>query len=167
MVDSIVGKTTSVIRCHRSSDQHERVSEFAPAKYQKFLSYTTGWLSATSYQAGNASGFFLAGTVIQCLATVNYPSYTAPNWQSTICVLAVVVVSGAFNIWCSWCFSILNNISMVLHITGLVAVVVTLWVLAPHPPASEVLLQFANEGGWSTMPLSLMVVQINAIASLG
>lgn len=120
-----------------------------------------------SYQAGNASGFFLAGTIIQCLAMVNYPSYTAPNWQSTMCVLAVVIVSGVFNIWLSNFFPLLNNISMVLHIMGFVAVVVVLWVLAPHAPIDQVLLNFTNEGGWSSMGTSLMVGQISAIAALG
>lgn len=120
-----------------------------------------------SYQAGNASGFFLAGTIIQCLAMVNYPEYTAPNWQSTMCVLAVVVVSGVFNIWFSRFFPVLNNLSMVLHIMGFVAVVVVVWTLSPHPPASEVFLNFRNDGGWSTVPLSLMVGQISAIAALG
>ncbi|PPJ52007.1 hypothetical protein CBER1_09635 [Cercospora berteroae] len=148
--------------------QYHWVSELAPEKYQKFLSYTTGWLSTMSYQAGNASGFFLAGTTIQSLAMVNYPDrYTASNWQSTMCVFAVVVVSGIFNIFFSKFFPILNNISMVLHLSGFVAVVVVLWVLAPHPPAREVLWEFSNTGGWPTMGLSLMVGQINAIASLG
>lgn len=53
-----------------SGGQYHWVSEFAPASSQKFLSYITGWLSSMSYQAGNASGFFLAGTIIQCLACV-------------------------------------------------------------------------------------------------
>jgi len=98
---------------------------------------------------------------------VNYPSYDAPNWQSTMCVLAVVIVSGVFNIWLSNFFPVLNNISMVLHIMGFVAIVVVLWVLAPHAPAEAVLLTFTNEGGWSSMGTSLMVGQISAIAALG
>ena len=170
-----------------SGGQYHWVSEFAPPEYQKFMSYTTGyveflaplrktiadhmtwnrWLSSMSYQAGNASGFFLAGTIIQSLAMVNYPSYEAPNWQSTMCVLGVVVVSGVFNIWLSNFFPLLNNISMVLHIMGFVAVVVVLWVLAPHAPADQVLLTFTNGGGWSTTAMSLMIGQISAIAGLG
>ncbi|KAI5362443.1 Putative amino acid/polyamine transporter I [Septoria linicola] len=150
-----------------SGGQYHWVSEFAPEQYQKFLSYTTGWLSTMSYQAGNASGFFLAGTIIQSLAMVNYPEYSAPNWQSTMCVLAVVAVSGVFNIFFSRFFPVLNNISMVVHLAGFVAVVVVLWVLAPHPPAAEVLLHFQNSGGWPTTGLSLMVGQISAIAALG
>lgn len=98
---------------------------------------------------------------------VNYPSYEAPNWQSTMCVLGVVVISGAFNIWFSNFFPLLNNISMVLHVMGFVAVVVVLWVLAPHAPAEQVLLNFTNEGGWSTTAMSLMIGQISAIAGLG
>lgn len=152
---------------HRSGGQYHWVSEFAPPEYQKFLSYTTGWLSSMSYQAGNASGFFLAGTIIQSLAMINYPDYDAPNWQSTMCVLAVVIISGIFNIWLSNFFPLLNNISMVLHVTGFVAVVVVLWVLAPHAPAYDVLLKFTNEGGWSSVGLSLMIGQISAIAGLG
>lgn len=143
------------------------MSEFAPESSQKLLSYITGWLSVMSYQAGNASGFFLAGTIIQSLAMVNYPSYSAPNWQSTMCVLAVVVISGIANIWGQRFFPIMNNISMVLHIMGFVAVVVVLWVLAPHPPAEEVFLNLRNSGGWSTVGLSLMIGQISAIAGLG
>ncbi|KAK4623687.1 hypothetical protein CLAFUW4_05712 [Fulvia fulva] len=150
-----------------SGGQYHWVSEFAPSSCQKFLSYTTGWLSSMSYQAGNASGFFLAGTVIQCLAMVNYPDYAAPNWQSTMCVLAVVLISGIFNIFCSKWFPVMNNISMTFHITGFVAVVVVLWVLAPHPPAREVFIGFSDMGGWSSMGLSVMVGQISAIASLG
>lgn len=150
---------------HHNCANHEL--QFAPPSSQKFLSYITGWLSSMSYQAGNASGFFLAGTIIQCLAMVNYPSYDAPNWQSTLCVLAVVIVSGVFNIWLSNFFPMLNNISMVLHIMGFVAIVVVLWVLAPHAPAHEVFMNFTNGGGWSSIGMSLMIGQISAIAALG
>lgn len=148
-------------------EERENTSRFAPEKCQRFLSYTTGWLSSMSYQAGNASGFFLVGTVIQSLATVNHPSYTAPNWQSTLCVLAVVVVSGTFNVCFSRFLPVLNNISMMVHIVGFVAVVVVLAVLAPHPPPREVFLHFTNSGGWPTMGMALMVGQISAIAALG
>jgi len=166
-VASTIGQYILPRRTLPLADSGCRVSEFAPSGSQKFLSYITGWLSSLSYQSGNASGFFLAGTIIQSLAMVNYPSYDAPNWQSTLCVLAVVVVSGVFNIWFSNFFPIVNNISMVLHIMGFVAVVVVLWVLAPHPPAHEVLLYFTNEGGWSQIGTSLMVGQISSIAALG
>lgn len=43
---------------------------------------------------------------------------------------------------------------------------VILWVKSPHVSAEAVFTQFTNEGGWSTMGLSLMVGQITAIFTL-
>jgi len=69
-----------------SGGQYHWVSEFAPPKYQKLLSYFTGWMSAMSWQAGAASGPFLVGTMIQSLVYVNRESYEATNWQGTLMV---------------------------------------------------------------------------------
>ncbi|KAI4246429.1 MAG: hypothetical protein L6R42_009911 [Xanthoria sp. 1 TBL-2021] len=56
-----------------------------------------------------------------------------------------------------------QNTLLGVRIIGWLVIVVTLWALAPRQSASVVFTQFTNEGGWSTMGLSLMVGQISAI----
>jgi len=120
-----------------------------------------------SYQAGNASGFFLVGTIIQSLATANHPTYHSTSWQSTLCVLAAVLISGVFNIFLSQHLPIITNISMVVHIMAFFATTVIIWTFAPHPPAQAVLLDVINSGGWPDLTVSMLVGQVCAIASLG
>ncbi|KAK4981589.1 hypothetical protein LTR66_009861 [Elasticomyces elasticus] len=55
---------------------------------------------------------------------------------------------------------------MALHVIGFCAIMVVLWVLAPHVPASTALLEFTNAGGWSSTGLALMVGQITAVTGL-
>ncbi|KAH2129280.1 hypothetical protein KXW66_008567 [Aspergillus fumigatus] len=66
-----------------SGGQYHWVSEFAPRRAQKFLSYITGWLSATGWQCAIVSIAFLAGTIIQGLVVLNDPTYEFQRWHGT------------------------------------------------------------------------------------
>jgi choline transport protein len=149
-----------------SGGQYHWVSEFAPPTCQKFLSYITGWMSALSWQAGTASGPFLVGTMIQALITVNDPTYTPTNWQGTLFVFAVTILVFILNVWGSRAMPVIQNLMLMLHILGFLTIVICLWVLAPRNTAETVFTAFTNEGGWSSMGLSLMVGQISAIYGL-
>ena len=120
-------------------------------------------MSTLSWQAGQASGPFLVGTLIQGILTVNDPSYDPQNWQGTLFVFAVVLVIFILNIWGNDLMPFINNVLLVGHIFGWLAIIVVLWILSPRNPGKVVFTQFTNEGGWSTMGLSLMVGQISAI----
>lgn len=54
-----------------SGGQYHWVSEFAPRKYQKSLSYFIGWLSVLGWQATTAGATFLTGTQIQGGCCIN------------------------------------------------------------------------------------------------
>ncbi|EON64232.1 hypothetical protein W97_03463 [Coniosporium apollinis CBS 100218] len=149
-----------------SGGQYHWVSEFAPPQYQKFLSYIVGWQSTLSWQAGTASGSFLTGTIIQGMITINNPDYEPQNWHGTLLIFSMVIILYVFNTWTAEWLPDFQNILMILHVFGFIAVVVVLWVLGPHPPASAVFLEFQDFGGWSSMGLSLMVGQISAIFCL-
>lgn len=123
----------------------------------------TGWMSVLSWQAGQASGPFLVGTVIQGVLVVNNPSYSPANWQGTLFVFAVVVLIYFLNVWAANAMPMINNIFLILHVFGFLAIVGTLWVLSPRNTAEVVFTQFVNGGGWSSMGLALMVGQISAI----
>lgn len=56
-----------------------------------------------------------------------------------------------------------QNLMLILHVSGFLAIVICMWVLAPKASARAVFTEFTNEGGWSTTGLSLMVGQISAV----
>ncbi|KAF2650111.1 amino acid transporter [Lophiostoma macrostomum CBS 122681] len=143
--------------------QYHWVSEFAPPKYQRPMSYFVGWMSTLSWQAGTASGPFLVGTLIQACAIVMFPDYAPTNWQGTLMVIAVTILVWVLNIWGSQVMPLIQNIMLVVHVLGFLAVIIVLWVLSPRASTKVTFTNFTNEGGWSTMGLSLMVGQISAI----
>ena len=149
--------------CPTSGGQYHWVSEFAPRKCQRLLSYMTGWMSALSWQAGAASGSFLTGTIIQGLMTVNDPGYEPKSWQGTLFVFAMVLVLLVFNVWGARTLPMVQTALLGVHILGWFVIIVTLWATSPRKSGGAVFTQFTNEGGWSTMGLSLMVGQISAI----
>ncbi|KAH7420156.1 amino acid permease 2 [Cadophora sp. MPI-SDFR-AT-0126] len=149
-----------------SGGQYHWISEFAPPRYQQFLSHSMGWMSTLSWQAGNASGPFLVGTLIQSLISVNYPDYEETRWQGTLFVFAVTSVVWVMNVWGSRAMPVFQNLMLIIHIGGFLAIVIVFWVLAPHNSAEVVFTRFTNDGGWNSMGLSLMVGQISALLCL-
>ncbi|CAI7575162.1 unnamed protein product [Penicillium glandicola] len=147
-----------------SGGQYHWVSEWSSPRYQKFLSYITGWMSVLAWQAGTASGSFLTGTIIQGLISVRNPDYDPQGWQGTLFVFAMVLVIYIVNIYGSDVMPIMNNLLMILHVVSWAVILIVLWVLAPRQSAEAVFAtQWKNLGGWSTMGLSVMVGQISAI----
>ncbi|PVH94290.1 amino acid permease 2 [Periconia macrospinosa] len=143
--------------------QYHWVSEFSPPSIQKPVSYFVGWMSTLSWQAGTASGPFLVGTLIQACAIVIYPSYEPTNWQGTLMVIAVTFVVGWLNIWGARIMPIFQNIMLVVHVFGFLAIIIVLWVLSPRASTKTTFTEFKNDGGWSNMGLALMVGQISAV----
>ncbi|PYI13087.1 amino acid transporter [Aspergillus japonicus CBS 114.51] len=146
-----------------SGGQYHWVSEFAPARYQKFLSYVTGWMSVLAWQAGTASGSYLTGSIIQGLISVRDPSYDATGWQGTLFVFAMILVAYYFNVYASGLMARMQNVLLATHVLCWVVIVVSLWVLAPLQPAEAVFTKFENFGGFSSMGLTVMVGQLSAI----
>jgi amino acid transporter len=123
-------------------------------------------MSTLSWQAGNASGSFLTGTIIQALITLNHDSYEAKPYQGTLLVFAMVAILYIVNIWGAQIWPKIQNGLMILHILGFLVVIIVLWACAPHQSAKAVFTEFTNAGGWSSMGLSVMVGQITAIYAL-
>ena len=123
-------------------------------------------MSVLSWQAGNASGSFLTGTIIQALLTVNYPDYEPKPYQGTLFVFACVLLIFFVNFYGAHIWPHLQNGLMVLHVLGFLITIIVLWVCAPHRTPRDVWLVFTSEGGWPTIGLSLMCGQITAVYSL-
>lgn len=146
-----------------AAGQYHWVSEFSPSIVQKPLSYFIGWMSTLSWQAGTASGPFLVGTLIQSSAVVIYPDYAPTNWQGTLMVIAVTFLVWALNVWGTQLMPMFQNIMLVVHIFGFLAIIIVFWVLSPRASAQVTFTEFKNIGGWSSTGLALMVGQLSAI----
>jgi len=160
VADNITGMSPTTSRCPLT---FVRVSEFAPRKYQKFLSYMSGWMATLSWQAGSAGGSFMIGSLIQGCLIVYRPTYAPQRWQGTLFVFATAAVEGIVNIflvqWLPW----LQTLMIFPHGFGWIAVIAFLGVLAPKATAHDVFLNFQSNGGWEPMGLSLMVGQITSV----
>ncbi|KAL8991783.1 MAG: hypothetical protein Q9169_007652 [Polycauliona sp. 2 TL-2023] len=118
------------------------------------------------WQAGMLSVAFIVGTIIQGLITLNNPDYGFERWHGTLLVWAVTLFCVIFNTVFAKRLPIIENIVLVIHVLGLFAVIIPLWILSPKPPATEALLTFTNGGGWSTTGLSAMIGLLAPVGSL-
>ncbi|KAF2187994.1 amino acid transporter [Zopfia rhizophila CBS 207.26] len=149
-----------------SGGQYHWVSEFAPRKHQKFLSYIVGWLCVLGWQTGIPSIAYLAGTQIQGLIILNNGSYVPERWHGTLLVIAVATVSIIFNTLLARKLPLIEGTVLILHIFGFFAVFITMWVLAPRSKASDVFGQFQDNAGWGNVGLSCLVGQLAPVFSL-
>lgn len=144
-------------RCPTAGGQYHWVSEFAPPKYQKFLSYTTGWLCAVGWQVFLASVAFMVAGILQGIIALNYENYGFEAWHATLLTIAVMLFAIFFNTFLAVRLPFVEGCILILHLAGFFAVFIPMWVLSPRGKASDVLLNFENNGGWPTTGLSAMI----------
>ncbi|KAK8127242.1 hypothetical protein PG984_008350 [Apiospora sp. TS-2023a] len=137
--------------------QYHWVSEFAPRKYQRFLSYVMGWMCVLSWQTGCASSAYISGGQIQGLIALNYPSYQPQGWHTTMFSIAVAAFSVFFNAALARKLPLVEASLLSIHVLGFIAILVVLWVLSPITPAAQVFTSFNNGGDAArTLPRSMI-----------
>lgn len=166
--------------------QYHWVSEFAPEKWQKLLSYGTGfvtfkqlffipvadhghcglfisWISTLAWQAGNASGVLTVGFICQAFIVINVPTYTAPRWHATTISIGFTLMALGANIFGSRLLPHWQNAVFFLHILAFFVVVIPVWVNAPSVDHIQVWHGFENRGGWSTTAMAVLVGQMPGV----
>lgn len=147
----------STIPAFSANSRLRRVAILSPRSCSKFLSYITGWTCVIAWQCTTASSSYLAGTLIQGLLVLNYPNYEFQRWHGTLLHIAIVVVSFFVNTVTKPLLPAIELFFFGLHVTGFLALMVPLIVLAPKASADEVFATFYNGGGWSTDGLSFFI----------
>jgi choline transport protein len=142
-----------------SGGQYHWVSMLAPAKYQKFLGYITGWLTLTGWQATLASGGLLTGTMLQSVVSLTHPEYQSmmQSWHSTLILWGVLVLIYGLNTAFTGLFAKFEGFAFCLHILGFFAILFPLVFLSEHATAEEVFNSFRNDGDWQSQGLSFCV----------
>lgn len=144
-------------RSPTAGGQYHWVSELAPPKIQKLLSYLVGWLAAIGWQVYLAGVAFMVGSVIQGLIALNVQDYVWHAYHGTLLSIAAIVFSIAFNTFLAPHLPLIEGTVLILHLAGFFAIIIPLWVMAPRANAHDALLVFTNFGGWSSTGLSAMI----------
>ena len=129
----------------------------APQSYQKFASYITGWMTYTGWVALYASSAYIIAALIQSLISIFHPTFVPQNWQLTLLIWAVIVLSILGTSTARWLLPKLEGPVLIIHVLGFFGVMLPLAVLGPHNDAKDVFASFNNGGGWPTQGLSAMV----------
>ncbi|KAK3169735.1 hypothetical protein OEA41_009119 [Lepraria neglecta] len=125
-----------------------------------------GWLLATGWQGSVVGLSFLAGTIIQGLIALNHESYVPQRWHGTLLVIAVVTFCIIFNTSLAKKLPLVEGFILLVHVIGLFAIVVPLWVLSPRNDARTALLTFSNGGNWPTMGVAFMIGLLTSLGSM-
>jgi len=140
-----------------SGGQYHWVSEFAPAKYQKILSYAVGWLCALGWQAAMPTVAYIGAQQIMALISVCDPSYVIQGWHGALLTMAMVASAISFNTFAIGKLPVLEGLAVILHIFGFFAFFIILWVMGPRAPAKEVFTTFENGNDWSSVGLATLI----------
>ena len=109
---------------------------------------------------------FVAGTIIQGLIALQDASYEPQQWHGTLLIIAVVLFCIIFNTSLAKKLPLIEGFILLLHVIGLFAIVIPLWVLAPRNSARVALTQFSNGGNWPTMGTAYMIGLLTALSSM-
>lgn len=109
-----------------------------------------GWLTAIGWQCAIVTIAMLAGTIIQGLIVLNNPGYNFERWHGTLLVIAITTFSIFFNTFLARNLPMVEALILIIHIVGLFAIIIPLWVLAPRNNAKAVFTEFNNGGGWNS-----------------
>lgn len=116
-----------------------------------------GWICAMGWQCAIVSITYLAGTIIQGLIVLNHPDYAFKRWHGTLLVIAITSFSFLFNTFLAKRLPLVEVFILILHIFGLFAIIIPLWVLAPRRTAKQVFTEFNDGGGWGSFGTATLV----------
>ncbi|KAK5702464.1 hypothetical protein LTR17_022297 [Elasticomyces elasticus] len=145
--------------------QYHWVSEFAPESCQRILSYISGWTSTIAWQAGNAQGMFLVGSLIQTMILLNDDSYGFPSYQGTLLAFMAVAIAYIGVVYGNKVLPYWQNAVFIVHVLAYLGYIIPVWVAAPRATHKQVWTEFENGGGWSSMGLCVLVGQVAGIST--
>ena len=116
-----------------------------------------------AWQAGNAIGVYLVGTIIQSLISINNESYAFPRWHAWLLIVAAVAIAFCGNVFGYKVLHLWQNVAFCVHILAYFAFIIPIWVNAPTAPHKEVWGDFTNYGGWFSPGFAVLVGQLSGI----
>lgn len=123
------------------------------------------WISTLAWQAGNASGMFEVGIIVQAIITVNLEGYTALHWHAALINISFSLLALLANVLGSRALPYWQNTLLALHLLAFVGFLAPIWANLPKASSYEVWAHWENHGGWPTMALAVLVGQMPGISA--
>lgn len=122
-------------------------------------------MTLISWQALCAAAAYVAGTLVQGLLVLNYPSYNYQRWHGALLLYAVVFLALFVNTYLGRFLPQIEAMMLLFHILGFFGILIPLVYLSPHQRAEFVLTDFLNLGDWNSKVLAFFVGLISAMNS--
>lgn len=98
-----------------------------------------------------ASAPYLSAGMVQGLVVLTRETYQPQRWHVSLIYWAMVGLATVLNVWGSRLLSLVEAISLLIHLVGFVAILIAVWVCAPATnDAHFVFTTFINSTGWSS-----------------
>ncbi|KAM0692694.1 hypothetical protein Q7P36_007249 [Cladosporium allicinum] len=145
--------------------QYHWVSEFAPKRHQRFLSFLTGWLSVLGWQTSLVGTAYTAALAIQGLIALNTVDYAVPAWHGVLLTIGIVLITIIFNTVLLRRLPALEGGMLVVHVFGFIAIVVVLWVMGDKTDPGSIFTEFSDPQGWGSYGVAMLVGSVAGTGS--
>lgn len=119
--------------------------------------YISGWITIFARISVMASAAYVAGSMIQGLIILNFETYVAERWHSTMLYWSVLTFSACVNILGIRYFPHIETLAFIFHICLFFVFLVPLVYLSPQSSASFVFAGFENSSGWKNDGVSWFI----------
>lgn len=101
--------------------------------------------------------------IVQGLIALNDESYIPVRWHGTLITIAIIFNATLFNTFLAVKLPLIEGILLGLHVCGVFAIVIPLWVMGPRAPARTALLEYQNFGGWDSRGLAALIGMVTPL----
>jgi choline transport protein len=137
--------------------QYHWISEFAPRKAQKLLSYLVGWLTVLGWQVGLSSVSYAAAVQIEGLAILVNPGIEFHGWHATLFTIAIALVAVLFNTVLVKALPVFEFVVLIVHVVAYISFEAVLLALGPHGSRKDVFEQWENAYGWGDVSTAVLI----------
>lgn len=102
------------------------MSHLSHEKWERFASYSVGWLNFLGWIGGITGISLLLTSVLEDIILLWHPGYPSTLWTSTLITIAIICASVGLNSYGARIVSAVEIIAFFIHIFGLMAVVIIL-----------------------------------------
>ncbi|OQO14715.1 hypothetical protein B0A48_00096 [Cryoendolithus antarcticus] len=112
-----------------------------------------------------AVAYTAAIQVIALIATVD-ANYVIQGWHGAVLTIAFVTFAILFNMFAINKLPLIEGLVVIIHLFGFFAFLAVLWVTGPRTPGSVTFTNFADEYGWGSPGLAMLVSIVGPAAAL-
>ncbi|KAJ4298038.1 hypothetical protein N0V90_005937 [Kalmusia sp. IMI 367209] len=146
--------------------QYHWVAALSPPSTRSIASWSVGWINVGGQIVLSAAAAFAGALQLLGIVILNEETYVPKRWQGLLLYWAILLYGAAINIWGSRLLPATNNISGVIHLVGLVAIMIVLGVMSEKNTAHFVFLEVTNSSGWSNTGVSWLVGLLSTVYPL-